>query len=116
MLIFPLEDLSQVAAGKLHLISDDQEISRLFGQLWRNVGAAGGARDLIERPSLPCFVTRQWNASRLAAAVTADLSPASDFGRPLSRYASELGLVERDCDNSGPTYKIIRVSDWGRFG
>ena len=59
----------------------------------------------------PLSAAQRRDAFRFAEAVAADVASASNWGMLFSRYASQLGLSDRACENSGPGYSIRKVSE-----
>ena len=102
ILIFSPDDLSELRKDQLHIVSDDPVSNRLLGQLWRAVKAAGGTKELAERPGPSSFVLQGWGARQLARAISADSAKESELGRAFMAQATELGLSAEDCDSAGP--------------
>ena len=100
MLIFSSEDLAQLGARQLHLISGNPESNRLTGQLRRAVRVAGDTTDFRGGAGSPHFVTRERGAFKLAEAVAAGNASTSESGKIFSERASQLVLAWGECEAS----------------
>ena len=90
MLKLDPEDLPELGADQLHIISGNQESNPLLGKLWRAVKVPGDASDCIGRSEPPALASTEWRTTRrsppprkLSDAVTEDTASAPDFGRLL---------------------------------
>ena len=109
--IFARSDLAELAAGQLHIASDNGESNPSLGQLWRAVKASGHAKNFSERSDPSARICRRRGAFQLAGAVTADSAESSEFGGSFSSRAAELGLTAAARDSMGPRAKIRRVAE-----
>ena len=109
--MFAPNDLAELAAEQLHIVSDNAALNRALGQLWRAAEASGELEDFSGRrnPSPP--VRKGWGASPLANAVAADLACDSEFESSSSSHAPEIGLTLGDCESTGLRAKLGKVAE-----
>ena len=67
--IFAPSDPEELGKDQHLIVTEDPQSNRLLGQLWRAAKAAGGARDLAERPCPPTHGAQGWGAYQLANAI-----------------------------------------------
>ena len=117
MLIFALEDLGDLGADQLHIISEEQESNRLLSQHWRAVEASGNAEMFYdEGRSLSFRFTRmgRFHAGGSHFGRTHIGSGFWEVIRYISLRARFVGRGLRVCQPDGQTGEVRRGRDHHR--